>query len=102
MVATSSRVGFGVPAFAALALLFISALAWGLEVPPLNARVTDTAGLLSSSQRDALETRLAEYEQKTGHQLALLTLPSLQGDPLEDFSIRVGEAWKLGDKRRDD
>ena len=72
--------------------------AQALEPPKLKARVNDYARLLNRRERKDLESRLARYERKTGHQFALLTIPSLDGDPLEDFSIRVVEAWKLGDK----
>jgi uncharacterized protein len=73
-----------------------------LDVPALTARVNDHAGLLSPSSRQALEEKLAVYEQATGHQFGLLTVPTLDGDPIEDFSIRVVEKWKLGAKGRDD
>src|SRR5262249_3035632 len=42
------------------------------------------------------------YEQRSGHQFALLSVPSLEGDSLEEFSIRVAERWKLGRKGKDD
>jgi len=71
-------------------------------VPPLSAHVNDTANLLSPSARAELERKLADYEQASGHQFALLTIDSLQGDALESFSIRVVEAWKLGKKGKDD
>ena len=73
-----------------------------LEPPPLTARVNDLAGLLPQQEQAALEQKLSQYEAKTGHQFALLVIPSLEGDPLEDFSIRVVEQWKLGDAKRDD
>lgn len=76
--------------------------AWALAVPPLEGRINDHAGILSSAARTALEERLAQFETKTGHQLAVLTIPSLEGDAIEDFSIRVVENWKLGKKGKDD
>jgi len=72
------------------------------DVPPLVAHVNDTAGMLSDTERAALEGKLTAYEQKTGSQFALLTIDTLAGDALEDFSIRVVEAWKLGKKGKDD
>lgn len=72
------------------------------EVPPLKGRVNDHARILSPTVHQLLSERLAAYEQKTGHQLAVLTVPSLSGDPIEDYSIRVVEAWKLGKKGADD
>jgi len=65
-------------------------------VPPLQARVNDRAQVLSAAQADALERKLAAFEQETTHQIAVLTVPSLEGDPIEDFAIRVVDAWKLG------
>jgi uncharacterized protein len=72
-----------------------------IDVPPLGARVNDTAGLLSSVAAAALEEKLAAYEQATTSQFVLLTIPSLKGDILESFSLRVAEAWKIGRKRVD-
>jgi uncharacterized protein len=73
-----------------------------LEVPPLRAHVNDTAGLLDDATRAALENQLTSHEQATGQQFALLTVPTLEGDPIEDFSIEVAEKWKLGREKEDD
>lgn len=83
-----------------IALLPASALA--RDVPPLRAHVNDEADILSPAAEQALERKLSAYEQKTQQQFALLTIESLEGDALEDFSIRVVEAWKLGKKGKDD
>jgi uncharacterized protein len=82
----------------ALVVLTSSCFALALDVPPLRARVNDLAGMLSPDAVQALEQRLAAFEQETGHQIAVLTIPSLEGDAIEDFSIRVAEAWKIGKK----
>lgn len=73
-------------------------LTFALQVPPLRARVNDLARMLSAQDAQTLEQRLAAFEQETGHQIAVLTIPSLEGDAMEDFSIRVAEAWKIGKK----
>src|SRR6266550_3099566 len=73
-----------------------------LDVPPLRGRINDYAGLIPSDRALALEERLARFEAQTHHQIAVLTIPSLNGDSLEDFSIRVAEAWKIGHKGVDD
>lgn len=73
-----------------------------LEVPALSARVTDVAGVLPADRRASLEQELARYEQSTGHQLAVLIIPSLEGESLEEYSLRAAEQWRLGDKARDD
>jgi uncharacterized protein len=89
-----------------VAALLLAALVAGaaaaLDVPPLRGRVNDLAGLLAPSTVRELDARLEAYERETGHQLAVLVIPTLEGDPLEDFSIRVVEAWKLGSAGRDD
>ncbi|MGD9008106.1 MAG: TPM domain-containing protein [Desulfobacteraceae bacterium] len=69
-----------------------------LDVPHLKARVNDHARMLGSSAGRQLETVLAELERTDGTQVVLLTIDSLKGDSLEDFSIRVVEKWKLGQK----
>lgn len=84
------------------ASLLFTLNAHALEVPPLQGRVNDHAGILSPAVEESLTRKLAAYEQATGHQLAILTIPTLAGDPIEDFSIRVVEAWKLGKKGVDD
>ncbi len=83
-----------------LTFFLLSPLVLGaaLQVPPLRGRVNDYAGLMPPERVRALEDRLARFEQETGHQIAVLTIPSLEGEPLEDFSIRVAENWKIGQK----
>jgi uncharacterized protein len=88
----------------ALALLcwLAASGALALEVPPAGQRVLDRAGLLSPATVADLERELASYETRTGHQLAVLVIPSLEDEALEDYSLRVAEAWKLGSAQRDD
>ena len=81
-----------------LLLLIASSLAQALEVPPLRGRVNDYAGVMSQDQVRALESQLAQFEQETGHQIAVLTVPTLAGEDIEGFSIRVAENWKVGKK----
>src|SRR5918996_2763460 len=83
---------------ACLLLLVIHTLALALPVPPLRGRVNDYAGMVPPDKTQQLEERLARFETETGHQVAVLTIPSLEGDPIEDFSIRVAETWKIGQK----
>jgi len=74
---------------------------YALDVPPLTGHINDTAGLLTSGQKQVLENLLREHEQSTSHQFVLLTIPSLQGENLENYSIRVAEKWKIGRKNLD-
>ncbi|HTP63473.1 MAG TPA: YgcG family protein [Burkholderiales bacterium] len=73
-----------------------------VPVPPLKARVTDLTGTFSAAQRDELEARIAAYETKRGSQMAVLMLPTTKPEEIEQYSIRVAEAWKIGRKKVDD
>ena len=84
-----------------LLLAFQAAAAAGLEIPKLQARVTDLAGLLTREEISGLEEKLKEFETSDSTQIAVLIIPSLEGEVLEDFSGRVAEAWRLGQKGRD-
>jgi len=72
------------------------------DVPPLAGHVTDEAGMLDASQHQRLETVLSEYEAKTGSQIAVLLVKSTEPEAIEQFGIRVADAWKLGRKGVDD
>lgn len=96
--------GFGrrrVAVFAAMALA-VAFTAAALEVPFLSGRVNDQAAILDDAYEGRLEERLRALEEETGAQIAVLTVESLEGDPIEDFSMRVVETWKLGREGVDD
>ncbi len=84
---------------ALIVLLASSAIA--LEIPKLEARVTDLAGLLTPEQISALDAKLRDLETTDSTQIAILIIPSLEGEALEDYSERVATAWRLGQKGRD-
>jgi uncharacterized protein len=86
-----------------LAVLLGSVTAAGADVavPPV-ARVTDLTGTLGAEQRSTLSQRLADFQQANGAQVAVLMLPSTQPETIEQYGIRVAEAWKLGKKGVDD
>lgn len=87
---------------AALALLAAHVLhAQGLPVPKLTSHVTDMAGTLTPDQRIELDIELQRYEDTTGNQFAVLIIPSLQGESLEEYSLRVAETNKLGTEKND-
>ena len=79
-------------------VLLLSSIAVALDVPQLRGRVNDYANVLQTSQTQALESQLAQLERDTGHQIAVLTIPTLDGEDIEGFSIRVAENWKIGKK----
>ncbi len=68
-------------------------------MPTLQTRVTDLAQLLRPSTVQQLESQLAAHETQTKQQFALLIVPSLGDEPIEDYGVRVFESWKLGEKK---
>jgi uncharacterized protein len=89
---------------------FLLALCWmpGLpahaqeaEVPYLTGRVVDNAEILKPDTRKRLTETLRQHEQKTTNQIAVLTVPSLHGESVEEYAVRVFESWKLGQKGKD-
>jgi uncharacterized protein len=81
-------------------ILFFSALpASALEAPARpEGRVTDQTGTLTPGEMAALNQKLSADERETTNQIAVLLIPSLQGDSLEEFSIRLAEKWKIGQR----
>lgn len=73
-----------------------------VAVPALEARVTDLTGTLGAGEKAAIERQLAAFEQAKGSQIAVLIVPSTQPEAIEQYGIRVAEAWKLGRKGVDD
>jgi len=71
-------------------------------IPKLEARVTDLTGTLTAGQQAELEQRLADFEARKGAQIAVLLVPTTEPEQIEQYSIRVVEAWKLGRKKVDD
>ena len=85
-----------------LALLLSGAAQADVAVPPLTHRVTDLTSTLDAGQIQILEARLAGFEASKGAQLAVLIVPTTEPEAIEQFGIRVVEAWKLGRKNVDD
>jgi len=81
--------------------LMLATTAPALDVPAFKGRVNDYADMISPGAERQLEAGLAELEKTDSTQVAVLTVPSLEGDSLEDFSIRVADAWKVGQKKAD-
>jgi uncharacterized protein len=73
-----------------------------VAVPPLSGRVVDQTGTLSSGDIVALTQTLRDFEARKGSQVAVLIVPTTVPETIEQFSIRVAEAWKVGRKRIDD
>lgn len=89
--------------FAALALAVpAGGVADLVTLPALTARVTDLTATLSTEQQAGLEQKLASFEARKGAQIVVLILPSTQPETIEQFGIRLFDAWKIGRKGIDD
>ena len=86
----------------ALLLCWPFAAAADVAVPQLTGRVVDQTNTLSAGDIDALTQRLKDLETRKGSQVAVLIVPTTQPETIEQFSIRVAEAWKIGRKKIDD
>ena len=73
-----------------------------VAVPPLTGRVVDQTGTLGASDIASLTERLKDLETRKGSQIAVLIVPTTDGEAIEQFSLRVAEAWKIGRKKIDD
>jgi len=71
-----------------------------LEIPQHDGWVTDLAGMLTAEEEGRLETLMESYRRGTTHEIALLTVPSLEGEPIEQFALEVGRTWGLGTKEK--
>lgn len=85
-----------------LALLLCGTAQAEVDVPKLSQRVTDLTGTLDAGQKQLLENKLKAFESGKGSQIAVLLVPTTQPETIEQFGIRVAEAWKLGRKGVDD
>jgi uncharacterized protein len=89
---------------AALLLCGLGTLVWAAlaPVPALTAPVTDLTGTLTAEQTATLDQELRAFATRKGSQIAILIVPSTAPEAIEQYSIRVAEAWKLGRKAQDD
>ncbi|MCH7851597.1 MAG: TPM domain-containing protein, partial [Candidatus Marinimicrobia bacterium] len=85
-----------------LLAILVAPLAAGLDFPQKPAaRVNDYAHLLSPDEVRYLESKLAAWDQASSNQLVIATFESLEGEALDDISIRIAEAWRPGQADRD-
>jgi uncharacterized protein len=73
-----------------------------IPIPQLTGRINDSVNLLLPADQERLSILLKVYEQETGHQIAVLIVPKLAGQPIESFCLRTLNAWRLGRKGIDD
>ncbi len=87
-----------------ITLILLSLLTYqvfALKIPKLKGHVNDYANVLTAGEESELENYLMDFERSNSAQVALLTIKSLKGENLEDYSLRVVDEWKLGVKGRD-
>jgi uncharacterized protein len=95
------RLAAAVATWAAAVMLAGAALA-APAFPALTGRVVDAANILSPQVEGALDAKLSGLETTTGRQLVVVTLPSLQGQPIEDYGYQLGRHWGIGQKGEND
>lgn len=100
MIKRAGHAGRGLIAVALGIFLIVQAL-WALDVPPLRGRINDYARLLSASEIEKLESQLYEFEAQTSNQIAVLIIPTLAGESIEGYAIKVAEKWRLGTAEKD-
>jgi uncharacterized protein len=83
------------------AVLLCTPTAWALVVPPLTKPVVDTADMVDAATERQLDAELQRLWKAGGSQIAVLTVPNLDGTTIEQAAIQVAEQWKLGTKDRD-
>ena len=72
------------------------------KFPALTAPMVDAAGILDQDARTIVENRLRDYETQSGHQVAVATVPSLEGYDIRDYGNQLFRKWALGDKQKND
>jgi uncharacterized protein len=82
-------------------MLSVAVIAAGADIPFLTGRVIDNAEILTEGMRRLLTERLKAHEDRTGNQIAVLTVPTLEDESIEEYAVAVFEAWKLGKKGKD-
>ena len=96
-----ARPGMTVGLFAALVLCLLCAFAFAaFDFPALTGRVVDQANIIPAANRSALETRLQDLENKSGIQLVVATVKSLQGGDIETYANQLFRTWKLGEAKK--
>ena len=95
----AARVGMALSP-AAVLVLFLAAVAIALSFPPLTGRVVDQAGIITDQSRNELEGKLKTLEDKSGIQLVVATVRSLEGNDIETYANQLFRNWRLGEAKK--
>lgn len=93
------RIQTGLIASAALAAMLCVPLAFAFDIPPNDGFVTDAAGILASGEKQQLDQRLQQYKDSTTNEIAIVTVTSLRGEPIEDIALQIGRKWGVGSSK---
>jgi uncharacterized protein len=97
---TASRsAGAKAPALAILLALLLGVNALALTLPPLTGRVVDQANIIPAETRSAIAAKSEELESKSGIQLVVATINSLEGGDIETYANQLFRFWKLGEAK---
>ncbi|MGA9123158.1 MAG: YgcG family protein, partial [Pseudolabrys sp.] len=88
------------PAVVIVALLCVIATGFALHLPALSGRIVDQANIIQPATRSAIEQKLADLETKSGIQIAVATVTSLEGQDIEPYANELFRSWKLGEKTK--
>jgi Beta-propeller domains of methanol dehydrogenase type len=101
----TARESFAAPLLAVVLAAVVTLLsappALALDVPVLAGRINDTAGILAPHTISLLDHSLQSLEEHESTQIVVLTIPSLKGDSVEGYALRVAEQWQIGQKGLD-
>ena len=87
-------------AWGVVALLFSALTAFSASLPALTGRIVDQAGIIPADTRSAIEAKLTDLEAKSGIQLVVATVNSLEGEEIEPYANKLFRAWQLGEKTK--
>lgn len=76
--------------------LLLPVTAFAFDVPPNDGFVTDTVHLLTAEEKSSIESTIADYRSATSNEIAVVILPTLGGEPIEEVSLEIGRKWGVG------
>jgi uncharacterized protein len=97
---TSSLLTVGRTAVGVLTLLCVALAAFAANLPALTGRIVDQANVIPADVRGAIEPKLVDLEAKSGIQLVVATVNSLEGQEIDPYANQLFRAWKLGEKAK--